>query len=286
MDKEAKTVCECTKLMRDLKGRTLYGLYDVIKEPPPSPLGTFGYELPEKEIVDDAIAAVKEKIDEIVKSCPVAYEPDDATTVKRTMNLLETETTDENYLNVAGDILRSSEMFIGALVDGVAKKTEGFKKIKGPFSPERYTRHRCTSKLNNIESLIEEIKDTVDDINSYMSPPEPLVDKATDLHGEQMAIIDEYLDECKLEAGELGDKIKVFSKETNSHVDTLEKYDEWTEENWEKLTEKQRRDRIDSRDTHLWNIVEAIKNSQKIMGAFIESTWQGECQMLKWKLIR
>lgn len=276
------TPCDCVKALRNFKNKELYQFYKRAEVTPGGVLGIFGMEIPSKENIEEAREYLKAGLEAYTENCP--FEP--SRVAVKLEKLLKEPVPEETGLRVeySRDLLETAEEFTGSAVEGLVANTEGHRKEKGPFSPDKWTRHECTSLLNNVEALKTEIKETVEvEIESFMSPPDVSVEKASKLDEQQGEILEKFLRLCKTEQGTIEEEVDEFQRDKHHHQDDLELFDRWTEEHKEEMSAEQLRDRIANRDVHLWDITEAIDNRQNAVNVFLETCWTGHCEELDWK---
>jgi len=287
---EKPTPCECIKRLRQFKNEALFEFWERVSVPEPGPLGIFGLEIPTEEEMKKAFEGLRSSLEAYTKACPWKITPE----ARELAEALEKVTTDIATLKavVSGeyewtlsDLIAKAEKFMVSAVEGLYEATEGPKPLKGPLSPDSYTRHDCIASLNNLEAAKKELEAKGEEAEGYMTAPEELVEEMDNLNEVQRELYSKYLSLCKAEPLEIKSQLERTAGQKDRDKKTLEDFDKWTEEHAKELRmdPEKWRDRMSGREHWIWEIEKEIADHQNLINIFLETEWSNACGNLKWK---
>lgn len=288
--------------MRTFKSTALYNLSSAVGGAESSlrgPMGIFGAEFPDEEYIAEVVDDVKNAVEDYVKLCPSKMGPEILTLAKEMHqeSLKGMEVGDlfsgrfnEAYYDFGGAV----EVFTGSAIDGLHEETTGILEVPGPFSDDEWTRHRCASLLNNAESAGLVVQEFLDLSSSYMSPVfGPVYDRAVEVSEAQADYVGSYQRECTREPlpevpsiGQAQNKIVVDWREvkdledkysTKSFMGQRFRYD---------YSEEERKAGFEKMETLGWDVMDAMEKQNELVGKFVDSEWDRQCKVRKWKGIR
>lgn len=287
---EKPSPCECISRLREFKNQALFDFWERVRIPEPGPFGVFGIEVPTEEEMKEALEGLRDSLEHYSKECPWKLTPE----ARELAEALEKVTTDVATLRAVlsgvyewtlGDLIVKAEMFMVSAVEGLYETTEGPKSVKGPLSPDQYTRHKCTACLNNLDAAKREIVSKAEDAKGYMSAPESLITEMDELNETQRELYANYISVCKIEPLNLKAELEGVANQKDRDKEHLGRFDEWTREHEEelKVDPEKWRDRMSGREHWLWEIEKDISDHQNPINVFLETEWSNVCGNLKWK---
>ena len=293
--------CECISKLRYLKNIAIKDFMDAVEPRGAPELGLFGIEFPELEDVEYALNRLEEALHDYTKNCPWELTPE-ARELEDILNkykqLLKQMKEGEEELEdlriklgfhtvITDALVEALEAFTTSAIEGIYNNTADCK-TRGPLSPDQYTRHYCWALLHNIEALKKEITDITEEADNYLTAPESLIQKASELAEEQHRLIAEYLTTCKVDktqAKRIEKALGNFSEDIDFHRERLDQLREWASQHIQELKkdEKKWQEQVSQEEGCLWDIHTAVQNYEKAVSVFLETEWTSLCETLKWK---